>query len=135
MIGLDTNLLVRYILDDDPYWSPVVTRFLDDNLSPDRPGYINPVTLAELAWVLRRQSGYDRARFAQVIDGLLSSDSLVLGEADVVARALSSFRAGGAGFADYLIAELNQAAGAVPTVTLDRVAAKTPPFVPLSQEA
>ncbi|OLP52531.1 hypothetical protein BJF92_02865 [Rhizobium rhizosphaerae] len=135
MIGLDTNLLVRYILDDDPHWSPIVTRFLDDNLSPERPGYINPVTLAELVWVLRRQPGYDRARLADVIDGLLVSDSLILGEADAVARALSGFRAGTAGFADHLIAELNQAAGAVRTVTLDRAAAKNPPFVPLSQEA
>ena len=133
MIGLDTNVLARYVLDDDPIWSPIVTAFLDTELSADRPGYINPVTLAELVWTLRRRSDYDRVRIATLIEYLLTSDSLVIGEAEAVARALTSFRAGGAGFADYLIAELNEQVGASPTVTIDRKAGKTYPFTPLSK--
>ena len=100
MIGLDTNILARYVLDDDPVWSPAVTHFLDTELSADRPGYINPVTLAELVWTLRRRSDYDRARLAILIESLLTSDSLVIGEADAVARPVTRFRAGAAGFSD-----------------------------------
>lgn len=135
MIGLDTNILARYLLDDDPRWSPLVARFFDESLSPQKRGYINPITLAELVWVLRRGPEYSRAMLATVIEGLLASERLVVGEAQAVRRALVSFKAGSAGFADYLIAELNEAAGASPTVTLDRQAAKTFPFVPFSQEA
>lgn len=135
MIGLDTNILARYILDDDPHWSPRVSQFLDTHLSTQRPGYINPITLVELVWVLRRKPGYDRAKLAAIVDGLLSSDALVVGETAAVERALASFKTGSAGFADYLIAELNEAAGASSTVTLDHQAAKNPPFVLFSQEA
>ncbi|WP_430242834.1 PIN domain-containing protein [Neorhizobium sp. DAR64861/K0K2] len=134
MIGLDTNILARYFLDDDPLWSPQVAQFFDESLSTSRQGFINPITLVELVWVLRRKSGYDRERLASLIEGLISSDRLVIGEADAVARALASFRTGTAGFADYFIAELNTAAGASPTVTLDHAAAKNMPFILLSQE-
>jgi predicted nucleic-acid-binding protein len=135
VIGLDTNVLARYVLDDDPYWSPRVAQFVDHKLSPERPGFINVVTLVELVWILRRKPGYDRARLADIIGGLLSSNRIVLGNADVIERALSAFRSGGARFADYLIAELNQVAGASHTVTLDTAAAKNLPFIPFSQEA
>ncbi|WP_105414815.1 MULTISPECIES: PIN domain-containing protein [Neorhizobium] len=134
MIGIDTNVLVRYALDDDPHWSPIVTRFLDTQLSPQRPGYINPITLVELVWTLRRKPEYNRSKLADLIESLLASDSLILGEAEAVERALAAFRQGGAGFADYLIAELNEAAGASPTVTIDRGAAKKAPFVSLSEK-
>ncbi|MDO9415010.1 PIN domain-containing protein [Pararhizobium sp.] len=134
MIGLDTNILGCYILDDDPLWSPAVANFLETRLSNQAPGYINPITLIELVWMLRRKPGYDRAKLAMIVEGLLSSDSLVVGEADAVEKALVSFRAGSAGFADYLIAELNDSAGASPTLTLDRSAAKNPLFVLLTQE-
>ena len=133
MIGLDTNVLVRYLLDDDPHWSPIVTRFLDEELTPERPGFINPITLVELVWVLRRKPGYDRGKLSDLIESLLTSDSVVLGEAPAVARALAAFRDGSAGFADYLIAELNEQAGASPTVTINRKASKSFPFTPISQ--
>jgi predicted nucleic-acid-binding protein len=135
LIGLDTNVLVRYLLDDDPIWSPIATEFVDSRLTPDRPGYINVITLVELVWSLRRRPDYDRSRLSLVIESLLASDSIVLAEAAAVERALVAFNAGTAGFADYLIAELNEAAGASPTITIDRKAGKTFPFTPLSQGA
>jgi predicted nucleic-acid-binding protein len=135
LIGLDTNILIRYLLGDDPHWSPIVATFIDTELTAARPGYINPITLVELVWTLRRQPGYDRAKLSQLLEDLLTSDSVVIGEAAAVERALAAFRKGGAGFADYLIAELNEAAGASPTVTIDRKAGKTFPFTPLSQGA
>jgi predicted nucleic-acid-binding protein len=135
LIGLDTNVLVRYILDDDPIWSPIATEFVDTRLTADNPGYVNIITLVELAWVLQRRSEYDRERLAQVIENMLDSDSIIVAETTAVERALSAFKAGKAGFADYLIAELNEAAGASPTVTVDRKAGKALPFTPLSPGA
>lgn len=133
MIGLDTNILVRYLLDDDPHWSPVVARFVDGELTAERPGFINPITLVELVWALRRKPGYDRDKLSLLIENLLNSDSVVLGEAPAVERALNAFRDGSAGFADYLIAELNEQAGASTTVTIGRKAGKAFPFTPLAQ--
>ncbi len=132
MIGLDTNVLARYLLDDDPIWSPIATEFVDSQLSPERPGYINTVTLVELVWTLRRVRKYDRVKLAAVLEGLLASDSLVLGQLDEVVRALASFKQGPAGFSDYLLGELNASAGAAPTVTVDRDASKHTNFTRLS---
>ena len=135
MIGIDTNVLVRYFLDDDPKWSPIATTFIDEVLTSEHRGYINPITLVELVWTLRRLPDFDRSKLAYLIENLLLSDTIVLGEAAAVGRALAAFKDGNAGFADYLIAELNAAAGAFPTVTIDRKAGKTFPFTPLSHGA
>jgi predicted nucleic-acid-binding protein len=132
MIGIDTNVLMRYFLEDDPVWSPVADRLIEEDLTVEQPGYVNPLTLAELVWSLRRHERYDRAGMATLIEDMLAFDKFVIGEADAVARALAAFRAGGAGFADYLIAELNADAGASPTVTIDRKARSREPFQPLS---
>jgi predicted nucleic-acid-binding protein len=128
MIGIDTNLLIRFILEDDPVWSKPVARFLENELSPERPGYINLVVLAELAWSVRRVHGFDRTRMAAMIEGLLASDSLIVERSEIVARALARYRHGSIGFADRLIVELNEEAGAVPTVSIDKEAVKAGMF-------
>ncbi|KAA2242274.1 PIN domain-containing protein [Salinarimonas soli] len=132
MIGIDTNLLIRFILQDDPVWSEPAARFLETELSPERPGYVNVVVLAELAWSVRKASGFDRERMAAMIEGLLTSDSLVLERSDIVARALNRYRISSVGFADCLIAELNAEVGAAPTVSIDKEAVKTGMFEGLS---
>ncbi len=132
MIGVDTNILARYFLADDPIWSPVAERFLEKDLTVDNPGYVNPLTIAELVWSLRKHPKYNRAGMAEMIEGLLAFERLVIGEAEAVAEALTAFRAGGAGFADHLIATLNRRAGATPTATIDQKAGKQPPFTPLA---
>lgn len=131
MIGIDTNILLRYLLDDDPVWSPVAENFIETTLTAEDPGYVNPITLAEVVWSLRRHARYDRAALCEIIEGLLAFEKLVIGQSATVMRALSAYRAGGAGFADYLIAELNADAGAGVTVTIDKKAAAREPFQPL----
>jgi predicted nucleic-acid-binding protein len=133
MIGIDTNLLVRFVLDDDPIWSGPAARFLETELTPERPGYINLVVLAELAWSVRKGRNFDRARMETMIEGLLTSDSIVIERAETVARALSRYRRGTVGFADCLIAELNDEAGAVPTVSIDKDAVKVGVFQGISR--
>ncbi|MGK6316516.1 PIN domain-containing protein [Neorhizobium sp. DT-125] len=135
MIGIDTNVLVRFILDDDPVWSPAAAKFMAEALTPQNAGYINLLTLAEVVWALKKEARFDRAKLVGVIEALLESENLVLGEAGVVERALGRFRKGNADFADYLIAELNSANGAEPTVTIDKRAARNEAFLQLPSGA
>ncbi|MDR4307915.1 type II toxin-antitoxin system VapC family toxin [Chelatococcus sambhunathii] len=128
MIGIDANILLRYFLEDDPVWSPAVETFIESKLSVDEPGYVNPITLVEVVWSLRRHARYDREALCEVIEGLLAFEKMVIGESEAVTRALNAYRAGGAGFVDYFIAELNTDAGAATTMTIDKKAAAREPF-------
>ena len=76
MIGIDTNIIIRYLTQDDPKQSPIATRFLEDTLSADAPGFISLVVLAEVVWVLVSLYGVDRAGVAEVLLGLLSTQQL-----------------------------------------------------------
>ena len=134
MIGIDTNVLVRYILDDDPVWSAPAQQFIDDDCTMDRPGHINLVVLVELVWVLKQTPGWGKSEICTVISELLLADNLVVENSDLVSSALEAFRQGGADFPDFIIAGLNRAAGAAATVTIDKDAAKEPGFVRLTRK-
>ena len=132
MIGIDTNVLVRYILDDDPIWSAPAQRFIDDDCTIDRPGHVNLVVLVELVWVLNQTPRWGKDEICTVISELLLADNLVVENPALVSSALEAFRQGGADFPDFIIAALNQAAGAATTVTIDKDAAKERGFVRLT---
>jgi predicted nucleic-acid-binding protein len=133
MIGVDSNILLRYITKDDPEWTPAAIRFIDETCSAENPAFINPVVLAETIWVLRRRPDFDRNKLAEFVQGLLDSDSMIVGEKNAVERALAAFRTGPAGFADYLIAEINNEARAVPTYTIDYDASRKDAFQALKK--
>ena len=123
MIGLDTNVLVRYLVGDDAKQS-AVAREVMAGLSQDNPGYLTSVVLAELSWVLARAYKEPRARIADSIEGLLRSNDLTIENRDASFRALALYRAGkSVDFADALIAMVSALAGANETVTFDRKAA------------
>lgn len=124
MIGLDTNILVRYITLDDPIQSPVAVRLVD-SLSTDEPGFVSLVVSAELAWVLDFSYSFNRAATIRVFEALLQSKELVVEQAEVVSRALRLYSAGDAGLADCLIQRGSTAAGCVQTFTFDPKAARS----------
>lgn len=124
MIGLDTNVLVRYIMQDDPKQSSTATRLIEA-LTGESPGFVPIVTLVELVWVLESSYGLDRMEVAAVLERLLRSKEITLDRAELLLPALRAFRAGSADFADCLIARIAQAAGCAETVTFDLRAAKT----------
>jgi predicted nucleic-acid-binding protein len=124
VIGVDTNVLVRYFTQDDPRQSPLAKRFINDTLTREAPGYVNLVTLAETVWVLRRVYGIERHEAAEVIATLLAGAQLQIDRRATVRQALQDYSAGGADFADCLIARLNAEAGCKRTVTFDRKAAR-----------
>lgn len=123
MIGLDTNVLVRYVLQDDARQSPRASRLVE-SLSADEPGFVPVVTLVELAWVLGAGYKLPRAQLAAVLETLLRSKELVIDRADLVMQALARFSSGSADFADALIERTAAAAGCTATMTFDEGAAK-----------
>ena len=97
MVGLDTNVLVRHVAEDDPQATDV-SQYLADQLSIARPGFVSLVVLCELVWVLRRAYGCDKARIDRTVTGLLMADVFEIERPTLVWRALEAYRNGTAIF-------------------------------------
>lgn len=123
MIGLDTNVLVRYIMQDDPRQSPKATTLIE-SLDADRPGFIGVVSVVELYWVLTSCYELTNDQARQALNVLLRTKQIVVDRADQVLRALRVFEAGKADFADCLIERTAASAGCEQTVTFDVNAAR-----------
>lgn len=123
MIGVDTNVLVRFLAQDDEAQSLIATRFIA-RLSRERPGFVSAVVLAEITWVLARAYKASRDDIASTVEGLLRSAELMVENADAAYRALGRYQGSkSAEYADALISETAALAGARETVTFDRNAA------------
>ena len=128
MIGLDTNVLVRYVVQDDPVQSALATKLVETRLSQDTPGFVTSVTLCELVWVLTDCYAADRAKIITVIETLLATRQIRVERADLALRALRAWRATTADFSDALIGEIVADYEGEKVVTFDRKAAKLPGF-------
>ncbi len=124
MIGLDTNVLVRYIAQDDSEQSPKATRLVE-SLTADAPGFVSVVSIVELVWVLSGCYGSTKSELYEVLETLLRTKEIVVAQADTVWKALRVFRKGKADFADCLIERSGYEAGCSHTATFDRATAKT----------
>lgn len=124
MTGLDTNVLVRYVMQDDARQSPKATQLVE-SLSAEAPGFVSLVSVVELVWVLSACYGLTREQLARVLEVLLRTKEMIVDRADQVLRALRVFRAGSADFADCLIERAAAEAGCGATMTFDAAAAKT----------
>ena len=122
MIALDTNVLVRFLVQDDPEQSRIAGAVIDQ-LTDQAPGFVGREVLIELVWVLERAYRIGRAEIAGALDGFLASTELVIEGADQVGHALELYRNEGFGFADLMIVAAARRAGAVELVTFDRKAA------------
>lgn len=130
MIGLDTNIVVRYLAQDDDVQSPVATRFLS-RLTKDMPGFIRSAVLAEISRVLARRYRLDRSDIARTLLDRLETAELVTENAEAAYRASGIYLGSGAvELADALIAETASLPGASETVTFDRVAPLAPSSLP-----
>ena len=128
MIGLDTNVVVRYLAQDDARQAAIATRLIEGSLSADVRGFISIVTLAEIVWVMSSNYGASRASVAEIVEGLLTAPQLMMERADVLWRALKAYRESEADFSDAVIVELGSDAGCSKTVTFDRQAGALPGF-------
>lgn len=123
MIGLDTNVVIRYLVQDDPEQSALASGLIDE-LSEEDPGFLSVVTVVEAHWVLRHAYRVSAERCGDVIEGLLDARELRVDQASTVRAALRQSR-DGLDFADALIAQLGRVAGCEHTVTFDRQAARS----------
>lgn len=123
MIGIDTNVLVRYIVQDDAQQARRATQFVERTLGGRTPGFVNDIVLCELVWVLETSYRYEREQVAQTLQRLFEIDRLRIETPALSWRALDAYRSG-TDFSDALIALKNDAAGCSHTVTFDRRAAR-----------
>lgn len=128
MIGLDTNVLIRYFTQDDPRQSKAASELIERRLSRETPGHVTAISMAEFAWVLKRLYAAEREEIATAIEGLLTAPTLVIEHKSVAWKALNDFRGSAAGFSDCLVAHINASAGCGTTVTFDKTAAKLAGF-------
>lgn len=119
MIALDTNILLRFLIDDDRE-QVEAARSLLEQLTPERPGFVCREVILEMVWVLERSYGFSRDRIATALEQLVSGDALLFEAGDDVIRAAYGYRRGGAGFADRMIAAAARRSGADALYTFDR---------------
>lgn len=124
MIGLDTNILIRFFVKDDATQTALARKTLTTRCSAENPGYISLVVLVEMLWVLLSYYKYDRAQIAELISSVAQTRELVVEDEDLVIHALEIFQETKAGFADILIALKSEQAGCTETLTFDRRAAR-----------
>lgn len=124
MIGLDTNIWVRYITLDDSKQAAQAGRVIE-NLNEESPGYLSVINIVELYWVLETAYGYTRSQLTQVFQTLIALDNLKIDRVAAVASALRQYSESKADFADCLIERLSSHAGCSRTMTFDKGAAKS----------
>lgn len=122
MIGLDTNVLVRFLMQDDAVQAQAAQDLMA-TFTETEPGFICREVLVELVWVLERAYAFPRPDISRALDGLMEARELVIEAADRAAIAVDRYRKGGPGFADQMIALAGQGTGCQATVTFDRKAA------------
>lgn len=128
MIGIDTNVIVRLIVNDDERQSRAAERFIREHGGSGTPCYVSDVTLIETVSVLEALYGYDRGMVAEALTGILEAEQLEFDSPVDVAAAVEDFRHGRSEFADCLTGRINLRAGCSHTVTFDRKAARLAGF-------
>ena len=120
MIGLDTNLLVRYLVRDDPAQFDRARAEIEAAANREEPLMINAIVLCEVVWVLSSAYDYSRTEIADAIDHILDTAQFNIEWGDQARQALKDCRTTKAGFTDAFIGRINSSLGAASTMTFDR---------------
>lgn len=128
MKGLDTNVLVRYLTWDHPDQAERAASVIESVADTGEPLFVGSLVVCELVWVLEGAYGLDRAVVLDVVETVLRTAQLELGNKDVLWRALGDARRGSADFSDYVIGRRAADAGCDHTVTFDRALGGSPLF-------
>lgn len=120
MTGLDTNVLVRYLTQDEPAQTKKAAGVIEEAATKGEKLLIHPVVLCELIWVLETAYGYGRSEVASTLDRILRTAQFEVPDKEIVWAAWTDYRSGKADFADYLIGRANERLGAAHTVTFDK---------------
>jgi len=128
MIALDTNVLIRFLVEDDEKQTRVAKRLIRNAIEREEQLFIGDIVMCETVWVLSSAYRFSRAEIVEALAGLLRARAVVFASADQLARALEAYAKRKEGFADYLIREHAVAAGADTVATFDRSLLKEPGF-------
>jgi predicted nucleic-acid-binding protein len=119
MIGLDTNILIRYITQDDPAQSRAASREIEKELSEGQMFFVADIVMCELVWVLETAYGYDRQQIAPVLENILRIKQFQFENKDLLWKSLADYRNRKGDFADHLIGRAGQKAGCRETITFN----------------
>ena len=117
MIAIDSNILLRYLVEDDAEQAALATAFIENELSDESPGFVSLVVVAELAWALRRGYGQPWAEIRAMIGELINTPQIVIDQQAVIEQAIALNHDD---LADALIHEMGKANGCATTATFDR---------------
>lgn len=131
MKGLDTNVLVRYLVTDDKKQAEKAGAYIRRTVASGESCFINNIVLCELVWVLESAYDYDKESIADVLERILVTKQFELERKDITRQAVHDYREGRGDLADYLIGRINQALGCDATVTFDRALKNATPFMAL----
>ena len=119
MIGLDTNVLVRYLIQDDPAQALLATKLIEENCSKHSPGRLSLVVLCELVWVLSGAYRYPKKTIVDALAQLLITSELEVENEQVARLSLDAYKEGTAHYSDYVIGFSNKTSGCDVTYTFD----------------
>jgi predicted nucleic-acid-binding protein len=119
MIGLDTNILVRYLTQDDPTQSRKAVQEIENGLSAEQTFFIADIVMCELIWVLETAYGYDRKEIVPVLENILRTKQFKFDNKDLLWKSLAGYRTQKGDFADHLIGHTAHKAGCRETLTFD----------------
>ena len=128
MIGLDTNILVRYLTQDDPTQSAKATEIIERRLTEQKPGFVSIVAMVETVWVLERAYGLAPLEIVRAVERILQTDVFLVEDEQEVFTAMIALKNGQGSFADAVIAALGAKRGCSQTLTFDRKALRLPGF-------
>jgi predicted nucleic-acid-binding protein len=122
MIGIDTNVLVRYLVQDDDGQSALASEFIEESISVEKPGYITLISLVEVVWVLKSCYTVNKNDLCTIVRMILETKQFIIEKSESCYRALKSFEEGNSDFSDALIFTLSKDAGCFETMTFDKKA-------------
>ena len=122
MIGLDTNILVRYIVQDDSTQSAIATKLIESRLSTENPGFVSLITLIETVWVLGSCYQQTRQALTAILRQLITTRQLLVERPDIAHQAIQCYESGNGDFSDAVICLVNAEHGCEETLTFDKKA-------------
>jgi predicted nucleic-acid-binding protein len=128
VLGLDTNVLCRYLLADDPDQTRIATARIERSISSGVPCYLSKIVLCELVWVLESCAPVPKAAIVRMLESVLETRGLEVEDRAQVRTALARYEDKEGDFADYLIGECNAVDGCDRTITFDRALQDAPGF-------
>ncbi|HJP34134.1 MAG: type II toxin-antitoxin system VapC family toxin [Candidatus Latescibacteria bacterium] len=127
MIGLDTNVLVRYLVQDHPTQASKATQIIEKG-EEEASFYITSVVLCELVWVMESAYGYGQDLVVPALEQILRTGQFRFEDKDLLWQALTDYRTGKGDFSDHLIGRIGARAGCLRTLTFDRSLRRSPNF-------